>query len=366
MLNLVLIGFSLLTAQEPDRSTPEKVFEGYMAAWDKERVAEQKWGEGVWAIDKRSAFYRTDKVKARVAAHYARGEKMWKDGAILSTKFVVVSKSEEKDGVVTVEGREEVRQNDRPQVDGPLVVIEFKLPHRLVLEKAGSGWVIREIFNGCTLCHGTGLCSSCKGTGKVILPAFADQPEKVLDCIVCEKHKKNCSICLGKKLNKLEPGRPGWGYILAEKDPEDAKDLSSPGATAKAIVDVLLREKLDFSKDTREQNDSEFAALKPYLNAAAVKAWKDLEDARVAEGLKKFATARAKIEKIEEKGDSAFVVIVEPPYWRYNDQESKTRYVLKKTGTQWLVDAEQFPCVCEKPKECDSCKGSGWYDPASD
>lgn len=364
MLHLVLAGFALLTVQDPDRSTPEKVFEVYMAAWDRERVEVEKAGQDIWDIHRLSAYYRGEKLKAKFAKDHAFSQQYWKDHATLSTKFVALSKSEEKDGVVIVEGREEIRRNRRPKADGPLEVFEIRMPHRLVLEKAGAGWAIREVFNGDIACEGTGQCSICKGTGKVTIPELGNQPPQVLECSLCLA-RKICSICEGRKLIPWDPGNRGWGYLIPDKEPEDSKDLSTPQSTAKAIVDVLLREKLDYSKQTQAESTRALAALSPYLAAGVRKAWKDADDAAVAEGKKKFATARAKIVSVEEKGDLAFVVIVEPPYWR-NVEESKMRYLLKKTDQKWLVESEQYPCTCEKPKECDNCKGSGWWDPLTD
>ena len=58
------------------------------------------------------------------------------------------------------------------------------------------------------------------------------------------------------------------------------------------------------------------------------------------------------------------MVVVEPPYWRTNDQESKLRFILNKTGDRWLVDRKQDPCPWTDLKDCDNRKGSG-RDPSS-
>lgn len=344
MIHLALAWVALFPAQDPDRSTPEKAFESFVAFWDQlkgEDVWEKLWIETEALADP----FLTDEYKAKRKKIREESKQNAEDWKTLSTSWKISGKVENKDGSVTVEAVQTSKRRQKNFQTQKVEEVEEQMRHQYVFEKSGSVWLVRQIFNACWMCKGEGTCSACKGTGK-----FGD-----MECYGC-KGSKTCEQCKGEKMKeeKIAEGAPT--FMIPDSEPAYSQDLSTPKSAAQAIADLKLRQDVLGTKHVREFVDRVLGNFPKFFTATIAKAVSDLMGKAVEDGKKRFRDERPAVDTVEEKGDVVTVTLK-------NVQEYAPRYVLKKVGGKWLIDAEQSRCYsCKGTGTCQACGGTGKKD----
>lgn len=344
MNTLILLCLSLVPAQDPDRSTPEKAFDSFIAFWQKVQEGSDVWEKLMTESEALGEFVRTDELKAKRKKQAEEAKKASEDWKTLSTNMVRTGTTENKDGTVTVEAKKTVKRRQKDFQSGKIEEIEESTPHRYVMEKSGANWYVKQIFNACWSCKGEGLCGSCKGTGK-----FGDNP-----CYACEGGK-TCKSCKGEKLTeeKIAEGAPD--FTIPDSEPKYSEDLSSAKAAAQTLADLKLHQDVLATQILRKFIDEALAGLHLYFHPTISKQVDEMFAKGVEEGKRRFREERPTVASVEEKGDVAYVQLKTK-----KDDEFAPRYVLKKVGAKWLLDAEQRKCyACKGSGTCEGCKGTG-------
>ncbi|MBI2900473.1 MAG: hypothetical protein HYY17_09815 [Planctomycetes bacterium] len=383
MIRLALAWAALVCPQDPDRSAPEKTFEGFTAFW--EELSPEKWFfDLLGTLDDLGKFSRTDEFSARRDKDRGEFLKWMEDSKMLSSRYEIAKRSEGKEGRIVLDSVQKVRRKKRDFEKNKIEEVDQELPHRHVFRRVGETWLVEEVYKPCSACDGRGACGTCKGTGTAHDRA----------CFACEG-KKSCKYCGGEKLKKEELAKGGLELVVPDTETKYSTDLSSPKAAAQTLLDLSLRTAVEYSVRIRGFIERILKRFRLFVVPELVKKIED-ELARETEaGKKRFREDRPRIDSVEEKGDRALVVIVTIGNWGRlirskegeNDrQEHRARHVLRKVGDRWLADAEQYPCWnckgkgdcsacggsgktsdrecwgCKGTKKCSQCKGEGWAD----
>lgn len=336
----------LVLSQDPDRSTPEKAIRSFHEFWQSVQNEDAALEASMEETEALGDFARTEEYKKRRTMKREERKASRAQYKMLSSTLEISKSTEDKDGSVTVEAveRRRVRRLD-PETNKPVEKDETGL-RKAVFEKSGGSWFVRELYRDCYLCLGAGQCSYCEGKGK--------QGEE--DCWSCQG-KKICSSCKGEKFTRDTPDEFVPDYLIADPEPAFSKDLSSPKAAAQTLADLNAKAGLSMTRSLREFIDRIMRKIRLYFAASVVKKMEDNFRKAEEAGAKRFKDQRPRVGEVEEKGDVAYVVILSGPT---GEAEMRDRYVLKRVGNQWLVDAAQYRCwSCEASGKCGTCKGTG-------
>lgn len=350
MIRMAVAWLALSCPQDPDRSTPEKTTENFLAFGQKLQQDDGDWKKIMVEIQTLGDFCRTDEYKARLAKRNEEAMKRLEDRKILSSKNEILKTTAEKDGGVTVEAVQKLKRRERNFETGKVEETETALPHRLILTPTGKVWQIREYYRSCGQCGGQGQCESCKGTGE----AFEQK------CYACDG-RKVCKECQGEKLKREDFAEAQFQLITAEAEPSFSTDLSSPKAAAQAYVDLLLRQGLEVSRRLRAWIESILTQFRHYFVPDLVKKVEEAVAKDIEAGKKRFREDRPKLESVEEKGETAYALVLTQVDFG-EPTERKQRIVFRRVGGKWLVNAEQNPCMhCQGSGRCGACQGSGKF-----
>lgn len=348
MIRVVLAWLAFCPAQDPDRSTPEKTCDAFFALGQKFEEDGNAWFKIVREVDTLADFCRTEEFKAKAAKKNEEWEKMSASSKTLSAKQEIVSKTEEKDGSVSVEVKQTFKRSRKsPDSEKPEESEDIRT-NRIVLQKVGANWLVHELYRPCFMCNSAGTCSYCQGTGK-----SGDQ-----DCTFCEG-KKQCKECKGEKMKKEDFTDVKLQLIIAEGEFKYSTDLSSPKAAAQTYVDLLTRQGIEMGTKLKAYMDGMVVKMKDFFTPEVLKSVDAAMANAVEQGKKRFKEDQAKLDSVEEKGDAAYATVVTKVDWG-EQKERKQRMVFKKVGDKWLVDGEQNPCWgCQGSGKCGSCQGTG-------
>ncbi len=348
MIRVALAWLAFCSPQDPDRSTPEKTCDAFFTLGQKFEEEGNVWIKIMGEIDALADFCRTEEYKAKSAKKNEEWQRMSESSKTLSAKQEILSKTEGKDGSVTVEVKQTFKRSRKsPDNEKPEESDDVRT-NRIVLQKVGANWLVHEIYRPCFACNGAGTCAYCQGTGKA-----GDQ-----DCGSCEG-KKQCKECKGEKLKKEDFADAKLQLVVADAEPKYSTDLSTSKAAAQTYVDLLTRQGVEMAKKLRAYMDGMVTKMKDFFTPEVMKSIDAAMARAVEEGKKRFKEDQAKLESVEEKGEVAYVTLVTKVDWG-EQKERKQRMVFKKVGEKWLVDGEQNPCWgCQGSGKCGSCQGSG-------
>lgn len=349
MVRAAVLWLLCVAPQDPDRSTPEKAFENFIAFWSRIRDEGELWMKMMSEIDAMAEFSRTEAFKKKKADQNAEMSKSREEWKTPPSTYSIASKAEQKDGTVVLEITEKARRKKTNFETHKVEEYEESLQHRYAFQKVGAHWLVREIWRACFGCSGKGVCLSCEGTGK------SEEEE----CWACKGAKK-CESCKGEKLVKEDLEDANIPLLIADAEPTFSTDLSSPKAAAQTLADLATRQALHQSKMLRKFVDDVITHFRVYLIPDLVKKIEDTVAKAVENGKQAYQNDRPRAGAIEEEGDTAYVVIISTFSMMGEKREQKERFVLKNTGNQWLVDGVQMSCWgCEGSGKCGSCKGEG-------
>lgn len=359
-----------LTAQDPGRSTPEKALGAYLEFEKKREAEDREWSGKTYAdIMALGDPIRTDDQKKRAAK---------KAAAFRDFKLVEQTKTrtirtgaKETGGRITLVVDEKIVSTVRRPGEPP-VEMDSSCFHEYDLEKSGETWYLTAFRRGCLVCKSLDKCSNCGGSGK----------EEGEPCFLCEG-KGDCKLCPGKGLEDGPLFKIPQGLFVSGAGFKPARDGSTAKSAAQAVADLWFEESVEMTAKTLSRLKERHKLDRTFLHPRLVdKAAADLQREE-ERGAARFKSERPKIESIDEKGDAATVTVTWPPR---GIRSEAVRFVLKKTGAGWRVDAEQSRCgscagngkcllckgaatleggpcyACEESGRCPMCKGEGWKE----
>lgn len=333
-----------------DLSTPEKTFDAYVEAMRslQRDMATKMRIDVELEVDRLADFLRTDALKASASKRLDETKRRVDEFLAQKSVFAIKGKTENADGTVDLRVTE---TSTSPGAGG-----EDRIRgSRLVLEKIGADWRLRDSFRDCMTCQATGECRICKGTGDV-----GGSP-----CFKCEG-KKLCATCNGTKERQDRFDQMGVFFVVADADPKDSKDLSSAAAAARAYTDYYVRQWLVKTMRTRELVTKGMEKLRPIFKPDVFKTIDDSISKEVELGKKRFTDGHPKIGDLKESGDTATAILEIPAGWRGKDA-TKEQIALVKVGAEWRIDAVHSACpLCAGSGLCRDCKGTGKLDDKTD
>lgn len=335
-----------------DRSTPEKTFQSYVEIvtnLQKEFLPKLQV-DLEDEVEKLGDFCRTDAFKAAEEARRAESKTFVTEAASQDRRYESKGPSDNPDGSVSLRFSETYKTKT-VDATGKETDKEHTSAARLVLDKVGADWLIREIYRTCFMCDATGQCSNCKGTGE----SFGQS------CVVC-KGKKLCPDCDGKKERADRMDQIGFIFVVADADPKDGRDLSTAASAAQAYADFCARRELVRSAKIQEIMKKAVDGMRTVFKPDVMKTIDEALAKEVELGRKRFKDGLPKVGPVQETGDTATAVLETPAGWR-DKQVYKQMIVLVKAGAEWRVNEIRDPCyACAGAGTCGACSGTGKFD----
>ncbi len=345
MTNLLCLSLFCLV-QDPDLSTPEKAAESFgryrqslHESMDLRKARQEAQRVGLERF--------TEEYRSRFEEKAKQADTAADEGRVLNMSRTIAAKTENADGTVTFDVRFDWKQKRRDAKSQELTEVERSQVERYVLIKVGDQWRVKEYFRSCTACSGSGVCWSCKGTGK---------EAENRDCQYC-RGAKACSGCKGMKSEKVDPRSVGIFANAPEERPQWLSDLSTPKSAAEAFADLTRRRRHEEGLATLKITEGRVKALLPFLTPDQGKEVEVALANAVRKGRDMFSLFRTQSVEPEVKGASAVVILTT----KYGSTMTFTdRLELKKVGEAWLVDSVAERCAaCKSSGKCASCQGSG-------
>ncbi len=341
------IAAALLLALAQDPSTPEKTAEGFLRLL----MALENGGESAWwretgaQVEKALAPLRTDELNAEIRDRRARTAAATAT-KILDATYRLTADAPAADGSVTVTAKVALSlQGTVMKAEGDRFELVPGQKHdqvvaaRLVLERSGASWLVRELRAACWSCSGSGACRKCAG-----MPAGP--------CKACTNGR--CKSCSGDGYRADVARLHVWVRYPVGDMVERAPDLSSPAAAGREYADAVRRALTIAGRRDREYSERNIASYRPFLAPAAIKAL----EAKLAADIEKEKARHAKetlaAACVEEKDGEALVQLAG------EDKHPTYRILLAKRGAAWRLSFEAAACrLCKTTGKCGTCSGTG-------
>lgn len=331
---------------EPDLSSPEKAAEGFAKFWLGLQYQGNPFRDAMLKAETVGKECFTDKARDKLEKKAKQSREFMEANKTLEWSLKTQGITDNADGTKAVDVRVTRTRNKKNWKTKAVEKVTEDLLHRFVMEKVGDKWMVKELYRPCFMCQGKGVCGSCKGAGQM----------GGRDCFSC-KGGKTCKSCQGKKVRKENMK---MDMDLTKTSVAFKPDLSSAAAAAKTYLSLTKHKEQVLTDTMRKVVEEVLANAKKYFTPALMKTIEASMEQAKAKGKKRRAAKNAaKVESVEEEGDTAHAVISEPSSFGKGTARKK-RLVLKKSGDKWLVDAVQSQCWgCKGVGKCRNCKGTG-------
>ncbi|MBI2900474.1 MAG: hypothetical protein HYY17_09820 [Planctomycetes bacterium] len=352
MLTATLAFAVLGCVQDPDRSTPDKALESFVAFWDRATRDVEFWRKVQREADEIGDSYRTATLREKLAKKREESGKLADDYRTVPGKLHVKERVPNRDECLFTCWRD-MKLRSRNFTTGEVEERDTQEPYAFTFQKQGDEWLLKQMKVVCPSCSGTRACARCGGTGLYNRST----------CSACNG-KKTCPRCAGKAMvdasltAQMLCGFPlTLSLFVAEGEFEPSSDRSGAKGAVKAYMDSWLRCDLVTTKRTLEWLDRKLAAFCAFLTPTNAEVARKVLQMDVDLGKKRYKGIKHEIRDLKERGDCAFAMTATT----VDGVERKCGLLLESAEGAWSVAAHlsQMCVMCAGKGGCEQCHFTG-------